>query len=108
KLKIKARILKNAVAQAGERIVYAVITSPSGKAYPAQMTGRPNFVSERGTLVFAGKKNLVYENRHTNLEIVFSPAESFEYERGTHRVELYVQEAEEKAYPAGFAEFVIR
>lgn len=108
KLKIKARILKNPVAEAGNRVIYAVITSPSGKAYAAQMTGRPNVETERGTLVFAGKRNVVYNNQHQNVEIVFSPAETFEYDRGTHRAEIFVQDGDGKAYPAGFAEFVIR
>lgn len=108
KLKIKARILKNTVAEAGNRVVYAVITSPSGKAYPAQMTGRPNVETERGALVFAGKKNVSYNNQHQNVEIVFSPVESFEYDRGTHRAEIFIQDGDGKAYAAGFAEFVIR
>jgi hypothetical protein len=108
KLKIKARIMRNTVAEAGNRVVFAVVTSPSGKSYPAQMTGRPNFESENGTRIFAGKKSIEYANRHLPVEIVFSPAESFEYERGTHRVELYIQDGDEKAYAAGFGEFVIR
>jgi outer membrane murein-binding lipoprotein Lpp len=110
KITVNCNIMKNSIAQQGNRNFYILIKSPSGKLYQNMNTVSGYFKSEGKDLGYTTRVSANYTGNQLPISFEYQRAEKDEFEKGQHTIQIYAQSAPgaDNAYLIGTDVFMLK